>query len=384
MMERPSWLEISEEAIASNIALLNGALNGPMRLGHVIKADGYGLGGSALLKVSQRCGVTDFFVFSADQAMAVRQQLNKTSRLVVLRSVTNPESTTAGFDELARDVRIQWTLHDASDVEPIARLASGTGRPLGVHLEVDTGMNRGGCSLRDVPEIVDQILESGSLELVGICTHLATADSSAEEAEKQRARLANLTRGMQASEVHVENSHGVLGLSNGMGDLARVGLAVLGHVAFSGDAAGLDGRAEGLNSVVEWKSRICSIRKVERGERVGYGRVWESERKSILGVVPVGYADGLPTLLSRGFKVGVDVGGQMVFCDLVGGINMDQFLIDLTDVADEIRLGTVVVIYSASKDAPNSLASAAKISGHLVYELLCRIGPRVDRILLEG
>ena len=84
MMERPSWLEISEEAIASNIALLNGALKGPMRLGHVIKADGYGLGGSTLLKVSQRCGVTDFFVFSADQAMAVRQQLNKTSRLVVL------------------------------------------------------------------------------------------------------------------------------------------------------------------------------------------------------------------------------------------------------------------------------------------------------------
>ena len=63
---------------------------------------------------------------------------------------------------------------------------------------------------------------------------------------------------------------------------------------------------------------------------------------------------------------------------------MDQFLIDLTDVADEIRLGTVVVIYSASKDAPNSLASAARISGHLVYELLCRIGPRVDRILLEA
>lgn len=384
MMERPSWLEISEESIASNIEVLKGSLLGKMRVGHVIKADGYGLGGSILLEASQRCGVRDFFVFSPDQAVAARRQLNENSRLIVLRSVVNPESIATGLDELARDVRVQWTLHDASDVEAIVRLANAAGSPLGVHLEVDTGMNRGGCAPSDVPRIVEQILASDSLELIGICTHLATADSSPEEAAKQRDRLAALTRDMQIPEVHVENSHGVLGPANGMGDLARVGLAVLGHTAFSGDAAGSDELSQGLKPVVQWKSRICSFRTVSRGEKVGYGRVWESKRDSILGVVPVGYADGLPTLLSNGFKVGVDVGGRMVFCDLVGGVNMDQFLVDLTDVADEVRPGAIVVIYSASKDAPNSLASAARISGHLVYELLCRIGPRVDRILLEA
>ena len=382
-MERPSWLEICEESIASNIAVLNSAVGGRIRIGHVIKAGGYGLGASILLEASQRCGVTDFSVFGPDQALAARSQLKGSSRIVILRPEMMPGIPAKWLDELARDVRIQWTLHDDSDVESMMRLADAVGRPLSVHLEVDTGMNRGGCAISDAPRIAGEILASESLELVGICTHLATADSSQEEAVMQRDRLAALTHEMQVSEIHVENSHGVLGPSNGMGDLARVGLAVLGYVSFSGDAAGPDQFSAGLKPVVEWKSRICAIRKVGRGEKVGYGMVWESNRVSVLGVVPVGYADGLPTRLSIGFKVGVDVGGRTVFCDIVGGVNMDQFLLDLTDVADEVRPGSVVVIYSASRDAPNSLESAAKISGHLVYELLCRVGPRVDRVLLK-
>ena len=179
--------------------------------------------------------------------------------------------------------------------------------------------------------------------------------------------------------------------------MVRVGLAWTGCALVCIRGGCVIAEAEQLQHAVTWSSRLVHLKEIEAGTPVGYGSSWIAPRHSLIGLVPVGYADGYPLALSAGrgeasrasVAVIVDTPGgtDRAQAPLVGRVNMDQITIDLTDLgiaggelARCVRIGTPVELISAERGAPNDVTRLAEAAGTIPYEILCRLNPRIRRI----
>jgi alanine racemase len=318
-----SEITIDLAALRRNCATLLRALGGA-ELWAVVKANAYGHGAVDVAAAALGAGATALCVATVPEGLALRRQ-HTTARIVVMGPATNREVAQA------REARLELVVSSA-DVP--------SGVP--VHLKLETGMGRWGLSeLSDPP-----------VEVVGLMSHLATADTDAAYAEWQIERFRNATAPYSHLTRHIANSAGALRYPSARFDAARCGIALYGLSPF-----GTDPSEDGLEPVLSWTSQLAQVRLLPTGHSTGYGRRFVAERDTWIGIVPVGYADGFRRDLTG---TEVRVAGELR--RVVGTISMDALAVELDR---ELPVGTPVVLVGRGV-----LAEAhARVAGTITYEL---------------
>jgi alanine racemase len=253
--------------------------------------------------------------------------------------------------------------------------AGARGRRLRYHLKIDTGMNRLGFRHDNLDRTLPELFASPNLELAGAYTHFATADDQAHPLfDEQRRRfddvLARVARlGVTVPERHAANSAALLRDERTWFDLVRPGILLYGVLP-----RGKDDCALGLRPVLSLKSRVVAVKNIRPAESVGYGARFVADGPRTIATIPAGYADGLDTRLSgRGYVL---VGGQRAL--IVGAVSMDMLAIDATGI--RVEPGAEVVFLGEQGGERIEAADMAEAIGTIPYEILCRLGSRIERV----
>ena len=328
-----SELTIDLGALRRNARRLRDVL-GETELWAVVKADGYGHGAVDVAGTVLAEGASALCVATMTEALELRREFPE-PRIVVMGP------TAAREVAQAREAGVELTVADG-EVPDGPR----------VHLKLDTGMGRWGAdSLSEVPANV-----------VGLMTHLATADSDVEFARVQLERFEEATRPYSHLTRHAANSAAALRLPESRLDAVRCGIALYGLSPFGGDPA-----EDGLEPVLRWESHLAQVKRLAAGESTGYGRRYVAEQETWIGIVPIGYADGFRRDLT-GTRIVVAGERRRV----VGTISMDALAVEL---ADRLPIGTPVTLIGDGVRAEHH----AEVAGTINYELVCRIDSRPAR-----
>ena len=336
-----SQITINLGALRGNVRTLVRTLDGP-ELWAVVKGNGYGHGAADCARAALAGGATALCVATVGEALELRGALTD-ARILVLGPSRAPDVA------VARDARLE--------------LVAGPGEvPTGVpvHVKLDTGMGRWGLS---------ELAGPGS-NVVGVMTHLATADVDLDFARVQVERFRAATEQWSHLMRHAANSAAALRLPESRFDAARCGIAIYGLSPFGTDAAD-----DGLEPVLGWTSEIAQARLLRAGESTGYGRRFVAAHDTWVGIVPVGYADGFRRSLSGTELL---VGDER--CTVVGAVSMDALAVEL---AGERAPGTPVTIVGGALPLETHAAHAATIT----YELVCGIDSspaRATRVVIDA
>lgn len=246
-----------------------------------------------------------------------------------------------------------------------------------VHLFVDTGMNREGLLLKDLRSFIREI-KGLNIQIEGLMSHLSSADEEKKGNSQTQKQIQNFNEaikicreeGLNLKWTHLQASAGFLHHQVPQCNLARVGLGLYGL-----DPANLD---QNLKPVLTFQTKLIQIKKIPKGENIGYGATFQTKKETLIGILPVGYFDGLDQRLSnRGM---VTVGG--IICPIIGKVSMNITTIDLSFVSDPI-LGQEVVIFSNNPKDPNSIINSAKLCKVVPYEILVKLNPTIHREIIN-
>jgi alanine racemase len=339
----------------------------------VVKADGYGHGAVPVARAAAAGGAGCFGVATLQEGVELRQA-GLHQPVLVLGNLTQP-------DELRACLHWQLmpTLSGMREALLCQNLATGSGRPMAVQLKLDTGMARLGAPWQDGPRLVEAIGSLEAVELAGVYSHLADADAPGAGLDpltrQQQQRFEEVLSALQLSGLasgcrHLANSAGTLRTDQLHYDMVRVGLALYGHRP----AAHLGGNLE-LQPAMQVRARVSLIREVPAGVGVSYGHRFTTQRPSRLAVVGIGYADGVPRLLSNRLQV-LHQGRRI---PQVGAITMDQLVLDATD-APELEQGSVVTLLGSDGDERIDPQDWSEPCGTIPWEILCGFKHRLPRL----
>lgn len=380
-----SWLEIDLQALAGNVAAFRGWLAGA-RLCAVVKADAYGVGADRLVRTLLQAGVDQLAVYSPRQALQVLALQPRCPVLVFMPAWDL--ATDADLRQAASTGRLHFTVHDRDGLGRLAELARAAAVALPVHVYVDTGMSRAGVSERELPRIVAEVAQSPSLRLAGLYTHFASADTDPGSLADQHQRFLAAVRALTLGPgvmLHAANTYAALRSRTYHHDMVRVGLGLHGY---GGEVVAADAAPEHagprLRPVLRWGSRLAHVATYPAGATVGYNETHRLTRDSRLALIPAGYADGYPLSLSGKGVVTLcdDLGRAVAAAPVLGRVNMDQIVVDITDVPDA-HVGQRVDLISADPTAPSALPKLAALAGSHCYEMLCRLSSRLPRRYVE-
>ncbi len=371
-MHADSTLQIDLDAIASNAAVLHELCDRQTLCG-VLKADAYGLGAHAIAPVLEAAGWSLLAVHRIDEALALLDHVS------VPLLVLGPVRGLTPLHPLAAplgDGRVQLVIQDGAALDDVRGLAHAMSRPIGVHLEVDTGMGRG-VHLNDAANMLRGMLADPRLVTHGVMSHF-TAAADQERTRSQFAAFDRMLLPMRrrlpvTCRRHIAATTAALRDADVRGDMVRIGLGWAGH------AVGLDDQLH-LSGAVRWQASIASVRAVPSGTAVGYGGRHVCVRDARLAMVPVGYADGLP-VQATGQRLTVrDATGETIgTAPIVGTVAMDQVMIDVTHLSAAVDAGTSVEVFG-----PETFSAFAGSMGLQPHHLLTSIGPRVHRRLISS
>jgi len=433
-MRDTSTLEISLPAIDENMATLRRLVGPACRLCPIVKADAYGLGAPQIARRLAQAGADMLAVYSPEQAAAALRAAPGVPVLVLM-----PVRDIRRTDELSRALvagQLHLALHDEAHLATLVALGERFGTVIPIHLEVDSGLGRGGAHPDEALQLLSSIAATRWVRLAGVMTHFAGVRTDEAGTRRQLAAFNRVLRaiwpetdangalgdGLDALPervpdgvvVHVASTYALLRDASYHQRMVRFGLAWAGY--------GIDELAphermpgaEALVPALTWASQIVQLKCLPAGGFVGYGSLWRAKRQTLLGLVPVGYADGYPRSAGAA-QVGIvlpqtlphlpptnpaDGDGaarlERRFVPVVGAVNMDQISIDLTDLLLEppaagsalaamrlppgLDLGTRVELISPDRSAPNHLPRVAAAAGTIPHELLARLHPGIRRV----
>ena len=387
---RPVWAEVSLSALTHNLHAIRDFVNppgekrsAPRKILSIIKGNGYGHGGPQVAKALEKAGSDWFGVTSAAEGEAVRKA-GVRKPILALTSFWPGEEDQLLKNKIAPAV---IRCEQLSALESAAARRKLGKRSVGIHLKIDTGMNRLGIAPKDIDCFARQYEKCQRLKLQGVFTHLASSEvfqgpvalqTCAQEESFHRAVERLRALGIDPGLIHLANSAAIASRPETWADMVRPGAILYGyHPGYDP----IERRAEAekqlpLRPVMSLRTRIISIRNVAAGEGVGYNSKFVSERPSKIAVLAAGYGDGIHR--SLGNKGNVLVNG--ILAPIVGIISMDVTMADVTDVPD-VALGDIVTIYGP--DGHGNLLAAnlvARSIGTVTSDLLCAVSARVLRI----
>jgi alanine racemase len=367
----PFAAEIDLAAVRANVAEL-GRRAGQAAVMAVVKADGYGHGMLPCARAAIAGGATWLGVAFLEEAVALR---DAGIDVPVLAWLLSPHSDLrpAALRSVDVSVSAEWGL------ELVAAAARETGSAIRVHLKADTGLGRAGATPAQWSALCERALKlaaDGLLDIVGVWSHLAYADSPAHPTiGMQKDRFDEALRVAAAAGVfpqvrHLANSAATLALPQTHYDLVRPGVAIYGL------SPGPEvGRASdlGLRPAMRLRADVALAKRVPAGQGVSYGHRYVTDRETTLALVPLGYADGIPRAATN---VGpVSIGGARF--TVSGTVCMDQFVVDVGDAV--VEAGDEIVLFGAGDAGEPTADEWAAAVGTINYEIVTRIGPRVPR-----
>jgi alanine racemase len=375
-----------------NFKLIQERIGPQRRICLPVKADAYGHGAAAIARAGLEAGAAFLGVARVQEGADLRQE--GINAPILLFSQPLPEE----IPELIK-YRLIPFVADQEFAILLDKAAAEVKIRLPVHLKVDTGMGRMGCSAPEAPALAKFISACAALEYAGTATHLAVADSAAAEdiayTGRQIACFNEALDGIRAAGlnpgiVHAANSGAIIQHPDAWYDMVRPGILVYGYKTveeFSPLPTPQGGIAAPplpilqVEPVMELRTNVALIKQVKKGESVSYGRTWIAPYDTSVAVLPVGYGDGLPRLLSNNWQV--YIGGKAY--PLVGRICMDQCMADLGHSGEgvlskegvPVRRWDEAVFFGGP--APSAAVLAKKV-GTIPYEITCNINKRVPRV----
>jgi alanine racemase len=360
-----AFVEVNLNAISNNIKLVKSKTQAQILA--VVKADAYGHGLIPVAKCAVDAGATWLGVALLEEAILLREAGIK---VPIISWLTPPNSDFKQAIELDIDLAIPSLKH----LEVIVAAGKALGKKPRVHIEVDTGMTRGGL-LGEWPEFL--IAAKGAdIEVVGFWSHFARADEPDEIANQSQilefeSKLAELiATGITPKYIHLANSAATLTNPNSHKNIVRLGIAMYGlspDVNTLGSSQNLE-----LEPAMTLKAEIHLVKRVPSGSPVGYGGTQTTSRDTKLAIITMGYADGIPRNASS--AAGVFAAGRKAA--IIGRVSMDQFVVDLGADSNAVA-GEMVEVFGANGYSIDDWAAA---SGTINYEIVTRIAARVPRI----
>jgi alanine racemase len=365
-----------------NFKLIQERVGPQRRICIPVKADAYGHGAAAISRASLEAGAGFLGVAKVPEGTDLRQE--GINAPILLFSQPLPDE----IPELVKNRLIPF-VSDSEFAALLDQAATAANIRLPVHLKIDTGMGRMGCPAPEAPALAKFITACATLEYAGTATHLAVADSATEQdlayTRHQIACFNTALEGIRAAGlnpgiVHAANSGAIILHPDAWYDMVRPGILVYGYNTV-GEEWGV-GKTNPpplqAKPVMELRTNVALIKQVKKGESISYGRTWIAPYDTRVAVLPVGYGDGLPRLLSNKWQV--FIGGRAY--PLVGRICMDQCMADLGPApSEEVRRWDEAVLFGGP--APSAAVLAEKI-GTIPYEITCNINKRVPRVYAKA
>ncbi len=371
---RRTWAEIDLDALAHNYRALRARMGEQSRFLGVVKADAYGHGAVEVSRTLEELGAEYLAVSNLDEALELRQG---GVSLPILQLGLTPADQTAQ----AIACRVTQAVWSESAALAFSREAQRAGGTLKIHIKLDTGMSRlgfpcDGGSFDASLEAIRRVCALPGLEAEGIFTHFAVSDEADEASRaytlRQYRQFTAMTeslagKGLAFAIRHCANSGAAAGYPQFACDMFRPGIV----------SYGIGHQAEdlGLRPVMTLKTVVGAVRELPEDTAVSYGCTFRTARPSRIGVLPIGYADGLHRTLSNRWQVWTPWGTAPI----VGRICMDMCMADLTGLP-QIREGGEVEVYGVH----NSVNDAARLAETISYELTCAVSRRVPRVYFRS
>ena len=368
---RAAWAEVHLEAIRKNVQFLKSRIDPSTKLMGVIKADAYGHGVLPVARILEQEGTEQFAVALVQEGIELRQ--NGFLQPILLLGHTFEEDY-----PLALEYNLMPSIFTLQQALMLNTCAAQHGVQAHIHLKVDTGMGRLGFMVDDPGALtsITQIMQLPHLVVEGIFSHLATAPqfSDTSYCDMQFAKFTRFLEQLKNAGIeiplrHIANSGATILFPHMQLDMVRPGTAIYGLYA-GPELAQLSNYP--IYPAMEIKAKLAHVKPVPAGTRVSYSGSFEAKRSSVLGVVPLGYVDGVfRNMANRG---SVLLHGQR--CPMVGNVCMDQFVIDITDVSDP-QVGDEVVLIGRQGKEFISAEEVGELAGTISIEVLCGLGKRM-------
>ncbi|MGL2698225.1 alanine racemase [Helicobacter pylori] len=375
MLKRASFVEVNTHSLRHNFHAVKNIVPKDACVMAVVKANAYGAGALKASEIFLQEGANYLGVATLDEALELRSHFSKTPILILGYSPNTNASMLIDNDLSA----MVFSLEQA---EVFSQMALKSQKRLKIHLKIDTGMHRLGLepNFKSI-ETIKKIRALKGLEIEGIFTHLSNADANIKTHAKNQMKAFNafleqlLDQKIEFQYRHAYNSAGILSLCNGnenrLLNLYRPGIMLYGFYP-SNKMKELSQTI--LKNVISLKARIVQIKRVKKGELIGYGEHFYTNEETLVGVLALGYADGLVRAL--GNRIQVAINNQLA--PLIGKVCMDQCFVKLNDI--EAKEGDEVILFGDKSAKANDASEIAVLLNTIPYETISTLSKRLERV----
>ena len=368
---RPAWIEIDLARLRRNYQLINQDKPKSLKVLSVVKDEAYGHGALRVAKTVLASGASFLALATLEEAMRLRDH-GLRARMLLLGERQETELPWCVEHDLTVCV------NDRHTVEKLGQIAAQAGKVVPVHLKINTGMNRYGVPCSEALSLAEAICARKSLQLEGVMSHFSMSDEMDKSfALLQLARFNEVLEGMAAKGItvkyrHLCNSGGFLDLPQAHFDMVRIGM--LQHGVYPSKVCR---RIAGIEPTMTVKASVAGIQQLARDDIVGYGMKYRAPSARRIAVIPVGYGDGYPRLRNQGCVL---IGGRRA--PLVGGVAMDAFMVDITDLP-AARLWDEVVLMGRQGSEEISVHELAAWKNSVSYDVLTGWRARLPRLFVN-
>ena len=379
-----SLITLNENAVQNNVAFLRKKLCDKVKISAVVKANAYGHGIEQIVPLFEKYGIEHYSVFYYGEAVRVYESLSKPATIMVMGWLCDKsirEAIEKGFEFFVFNVeRLNIAIKYAKELNLTAR----------IHLEAETGMNRLGLNKNELDNAIAIIKENkGYIDIAGFCTHLAGAESVSNHVriQNQLKKYRKMLMILEANDIkprykHVANSAAAIVYPKTRMDLVRIGIMLYGFWSstevFIQYINSKHNKIDPLRRILGWHSQIMAIKEVKIGEFVGYGISYLAQSNIKTALVPVGYSLGYSRSLSN--KGRVLIRGHR--CSVIGVVNMNMIIIDVSHVCDA-KVGDEVVLIGKQGDLEIKISAFSEISDELNYEILAHLSVSIIRTVIK-
>ncbi|GAA7326415.1 alanine racemase [Helicobacter pylori] len=377
MLKRASFVEVDTASLRHNFSAVKSIVPKDAHIMAVVKANAYGVGAIKASEIFLQEGANYLGVATLDEALELRSHFSKTP-ILILGYSPNPNASMLIDNDLSAMI---FSLEQA---EVFSQMALKSQKRLKIHLKIDTGMHRLGLepNFKSI-EIIKKIRTLKGLEVEGIFTHLSNADANIKTHAKNQMKAFNafleqlLNQKIEFQYRHAYNSAGILSLCNGNENrflnLYRPGIMLYGFYPSNGMK---ETCPTILKNVISLKAQIVQIRSVKKGEFIGYGEHFYTNEETLVGVLALGYADGLVRAL--GNRIQVAINNQLA--PLIGKVCMDQCFVKLNNI--QAKEGDEVILFGDKSAKANDASEIAVLLNTIPYETISTLSKRLERIYI--
>ncbi len=384
-MFESSEIQLSRKALKNNLHFIRNLLQPGVRLCSVVKGNAYGHGLMPFVNMAIAEGVDYFAVHSAEEAYNLKNKVDGNPDIFIMGNIESVATTWAVNED------IEFSVFDFDRLSAAIHAAAQANKPAKIHLELETGMQRTGFNLEQLPQVCEVInRHPESLKLQGVFTHLAGAEdnSNDERVRKQQyffyEMLAQVhNAGLHPVHHHLSCSAGIINYPEAQGNMVRIGIVQYGFWPNQETKKRFLEKHHLQNKnlllrVISWRSKVMALHAVEKGNFIGYGSAFLAPRDIFLAIVPVGYAHGYNRNLSN---IGsVIINGKTA--PVIGVVNMNSLSVDVSQCGP-VRKGDEVVLIGKQRGKEITINSFSEQSQLLNYEMLTRLQESIPRKIVK-